>query len=421
MKCPKCGYLGFDTGPRCRNCSYDFALLEAGDEGTLPLDLDRGFSMAEPTLEESAHISWIEAIDRGIARAPGSGPATPVPMDAAGMPAGARTGFDARDLDAALHEPDTGRAAGFNAGERVAGETVVAGTPAPAGPPLRLDALDVPVTPAVEPPVPEALVFDLPAVEPASVPDPFTWPVTPAPFRREDALPALESVSAPADVPPALRSVRTPPAATRLDPDAPLVQLQRPRAPVAVRKTPMSPKLRAVTQPRPTEPELDFLAGLHAGEGEHAAAAEPSPAVTPAEDSPAIRRLGALLLDLLLFGGIDLAVVYLTLRIVGLRADEIGVLPVWPMLVFLGFMQLAYAAVFTALGGQTIGKMAMHIRVVAVDDRPLSWGAAVRRTLASLVSVVTAGLGYLPGLIGRDRRALHDRLAGSRVVTLGAA
>ena len=27
MKCPKCHYLGFDTGDRCRNCGYDFSLL----------------------------------------------------------------------------------------------------------------------------------------------------------------------------------------------------------------------------------------------------------------------------------------------------------------------------------------------------------------------------------------------------------
>ncbi len=26
MKCPKCGYLGFESGDRCRNCGYDFSL-----------------------------------------------------------------------------------------------------------------------------------------------------------------------------------------------------------------------------------------------------------------------------------------------------------------------------------------------------------------------------------------------------------
>jgi hypothetical protein len=40
MKCPKCQYLGFDTGDRCRNCGYDFSLLttaEPDPAGDLPL------------------------------------------------------------------------------------------------------------------------------------------------------------------------------------------------------------------------------------------------------------------------------------------------------------------------------------------------------------------------------------------------
>ncbi len=45
MKCPKCQYIGFDTGDRCKNCGYEFALLlgapgaadrQAADD---PLDL----------------------------------------------------------------------------------------------------------------------------------------------------------------------------------------------------------------------------------------------------------------------------------------------------------------------------------------------------------------------------------------------
>ena len=29
MKCPKCEYLGFETGDRCKNCGYDFSLAAA--------------------------------------------------------------------------------------------------------------------------------------------------------------------------------------------------------------------------------------------------------------------------------------------------------------------------------------------------------------------------------------------------------
>jgi uncharacterized RDD family membrane protein YckC len=48
MKCPKCGYLGFETSDRCRNCGYDFSLsvavesapelpLQHGDADGVPL------------------------------------------------------------------------------------------------------------------------------------------------------------------------------------------------------------------------------------------------------------------------------------------------------------------------------------------------------------------------------------------------
>ena len=29
MKCPKCGYLGFEHVDRCRNCGYDFSLSQS--------------------------------------------------------------------------------------------------------------------------------------------------------------------------------------------------------------------------------------------------------------------------------------------------------------------------------------------------------------------------------------------------------
>ena len=48
MKCPKCGYLGYERVERCRNCGYDFSLtstvtvpdltLRSGDLGLAPLD-----------------------------------------------------------------------------------------------------------------------------------------------------------------------------------------------------------------------------------------------------------------------------------------------------------------------------------------------------------------------------------------------
>ena len=50
MKCPKCGYLGFESGARCRNCGYDFSLSPASSAGPgveLPIRSDVRSSFAE--------------------------------------------------------------------------------------------------------------------------------------------------------------------------------------------------------------------------------------------------------------------------------------------------------------------------------------------------------------------------------------
>ena len=44
MKCPKCNYLSFEAGERCRNCGYDFSLSAPPPDdpaGDLPLFDDR--------------------------------------------------------------------------------------------------------------------------------------------------------------------------------------------------------------------------------------------------------------------------------------------------------------------------------------------------------------------------------------------
>lgn len=40
MKCPKCGYLGFEQAERCRNCGYEFALATRHSEPELSLRAD---------------------------------------------------------------------------------------------------------------------------------------------------------------------------------------------------------------------------------------------------------------------------------------------------------------------------------------------------------------------------------------------
>ena len=41
MKCPKCGYLGFEQVDRCRNCGYEFSLVKDVVLPELPLNQRR--------------------------------------------------------------------------------------------------------------------------------------------------------------------------------------------------------------------------------------------------------------------------------------------------------------------------------------------------------------------------------------------
>ena len=196
--------------------------------------------------------------------------------------------------------------------------------------------------------------------------------------------------------------------------ERPLVTPAVPRTPLAVRRaTPEAPKLR--TRPdRVDAPTLDLEAPRPVSVP---AARQASAAVerAPALPGGAVRRLAAAAIDAAILGAIHAAVLYFTLRLTQLPAAAISTLPWAPLGAFLLLLTGGYLIVFTAVGGQTIGKMAVGLRV-AVNEGPVDVSHAVVRFLATGVTLLTLGIGYLPALFGRDRRALHDRIAGTDVV-----
>jgi uncharacterized RDD family membrane protein YckC len=132
-------------------------------------------------------------------------------------------------------------------------------------------------------------------------------------------------------------------------------------------------------------------------------------------------RLGAAAIDHLLLAGVDAVVIYFTTRIAGLAMGGWAALPPAPMVAFLLMLKLSYFAAFTAVGGQTIGKMALGLRVVGADRLPIDGALAVKRTLAGAVSGLLLGLGFVPAFFDGERRTLHDRVARTRVVSSPSA
>jgi uncharacterized RDD family membrane protein YckC len=143
-----------------------------------------------------------------------------------------------------------------------------------------------------------------------------------------------------------------------------------------------------------------------------------------ANAAPMFRRLLSGAIDVAILGAINYAVVYLTLRVLGLPIESARILPPVPLVAFLLLLNGGYLVIFTVAGGQTIGKMIAKLRVIASSDGEddaeieprVTAKAAVVRAGAWLASLAPAGLGFASVLFDADGRALHDRAAGTRVV-----
>ncbi|HUL73768.1 MAG TPA: RDD family protein [Vicinamibacterales bacterium] len=222
-----------------------------------------------------------------------------------------------------------------------------------------------------------------------------------------EAAPAPEPVAEPSleplvKMPPVARA---PLAVRRRAPDSGRIQrTESAEAPVARKLGPFDHDL------------LEDLKRIEAKAAGRSGSIEPRSAGSPA----AVRRVAAAGIDLALLASLCAVVVWFTLRQCELTFAQVGILPIVPMVGFLLLLVLGYLLLFTAASGQTIGKMALGLRVVNQPDDAVQSAAptlqqAAYRSLLTLPSVLVLGLGFLPALVGAGR-AFHDRLAGTRVV-----
>lgn len=307
MKCPKCDYLGFDSGDRCKNCGYDFSLMPSasapmsgpGASRTAPAGALAEASRRDPGLTRGSRYRRTDGPDReGGADRPLAGHAEGTPID---LPLFGEPGV----LPPPRPPLQVRRA-----------------TPAPGRLRARHD------TPRRETPSPEALTLDL------------------------EAGPALQAPT----------------------PD------------------------RAAAEPT-AEDRGRPPAALAASAG---------------------RRALAAAIDLALAAAIDAGVLYFTLRLCDLTSHDLHTLPIVPLVTFFVVLNGGYVILLTGTLGQTLGKMAAGLEVVSDRQGAMDIGRAAARTLLAVVSILLAGLGWLIGLVG-DRRALHDRLTGTRVIQISAS
>lgn len=76
----------------------------------------------------------------------------------------------------------------------------------------------------------------------------------------------------------------------------------------------------------------------------------------------------------------------------------------------------AYGWLSFAIAGRTPAMVVMGLRVVTRDGDPLTARQAALRVIALPISSLIFGLGFLGLLVDRERRGLHDLIAGTTVV-----
>ena len=120
---------------------------------------------------------------------------------------------------------------------------------------------------------------------------------------------------------------------------------------------------------------------------------------------------GAASLYGLFIGGLVLAAQVVTSTDLSVSQSES-----WLWLAGLALWYFLYHFVSLMIAGRTLGKWLVGMRVVMRDGSPIIKKAAFIRPLTFPLSFLVFGLGFVGILIEAERRALHDRLAGTVVV-----
>ncbi|HMK56031.1 MAG TPA: RDD family protein [Dissulfurispiraceae bacterium] len=77
---------------------------------------------------------------------------------------------------------------------------------------------------------------------------------------------------------------------------------------------------------------------------------------------------------------------------------------------------ICYSSVFTGKYGGTPGKLALGLRVVDTAGGKISYTKALIRCMAETASALPLAAGYIVAAFDVEKRALHDRLCGTRVI-----
>lgn len=85
---------------------------------------------------------------------------------------------------------------------------------------------------------------------------------------------------------------------------------------------------------------------------------------------------------------------------------------------YLLFVMGTYFIWFWTHAGQTLAMQTWKMRVVTLEGNRLNTKQAITRYLVAVIGVFFFGVGILWALFDRDRQFLHDRVAGTQIVSV---
>ena len=133
-------------------------------------------------------------------------------------------------------------------------------------------------------------------------------------------------------------------------------------------------------------------------------------------DRPGIlRRLAGMGYEILLLSGVLAVALIFPHVLIGAFAHRVAT-PTF-LWAHLFIVLLAYFIGFWSHGGQTLAMKTWRIRLLTRAGGPVSPAQALLRYLLCWPSLCFCGIGILWALIDRDRQFLHDRIAGTQLVT----
>jgi uncharacterized RDD family membrane protein YckC len=119
-------------------------------------------------------------------------------------------------------------------------------------------------------------------------------------------------------------------------------------------------------------------------------------------------RFVAYFIDAILLGIVNVIIV---LAFIGdFESSSIGVN------LFSGLLGVLYFSIMESSERQaTLGKLAVGIKVGDIDGDQISFGNALGRYFAKIISAITLLIGFMMAGWDKDKQALHDKIAGTFV------